>query len=298
MTRARRHVAHDPGFRRDAGAFADRQMPADRRLSANPREITDLAGAGDASLRDDHAAASDRHVVADLHEIVDLRALADDRVAQRAAVDRRIGADLQHRPERSPAEFAASSYCLSRRARNQIRPVPVALDDLTAVYDRLASVGLATPNAGLISDIIACPGLDYCALATARSIPVAQRLSERFGDGARARAIGPLKIKISGCINACGHHHVGHIGILGLERAGEETYQITLGGSGDETASIGQIIGPGFSSETVVGAVETIVDTYMARRSGPAETFLDAYRRLGPAPFKEALYNRNAGADI
>ena len=181
--------------------------------------------------------------------------------------------------------------------QNLILPY-VALDDLTAVYDRLASVGLATPNAGLISDIIACPGLDYCALATARSIPIAQRISERFGDGARARAIGPLKIKISGCINACGHHHVGHIGILGLERAGEETYQITLGGSGDENASIGQIIGPGFSSETVVGAVETIVDTYMARRNGPQETFLDAYRRLGPAPFKDALYNRNAGADI
>jgi len=174
----------------------------------------------------------------------------------------------------------------------------VALDDLTAVYDRLASVGLATPNAGLISDIIACPGLDYCALATARSIPIAQRLSERFGDGARARAIGPLKIKISGCINACGHHHVGHIGILGLERAGEETYQVTLGGSGDEHASIGQIVGPGFSSETIVEAVETVVDTYMAQRSGPDEDFLAAYRRLGIAPFKEALYERSAGADI
>ncbi len=174
----------------------------------------------------------------------------------------------------------------------------VALDELTTVYDRLASVGLATPNAGLVSDIIACPGLDYCALATARSIPIAQRLSERFGDGTRARAIGPLKIKISGCINACGHHHVGHIGILGLERAGEETYQITLGGSGDETASIGQIIGPGFSSETVVEAVETVVDTYMAKREGPQESFLAAYRRLGPAPFKEALYERNEGADI
>ena len=170
----------------------------------------------------------------------------------------------------------------------------VKLDDLPELYAGLKAVGLATSNIDLVSDIIACPGLDYCALATARSIPVAQRLSERFGDGARARAIGPLKIKISGCINACGHHHVGHIGILGLERNGEETYQITLGGSGDETASIGQII----SSETVVGAVETIVDTYMARRSGPAETFLDAYRRLGPAPFKDALYNRNAGADI
>jgi sulfite reductase (NADPH) hemoprotein beta-component len=174
----------------------------------------------------------------------------------------------------------------------------VALDDLGAVYDRLASVGLATPNAGLISDIIACPGLDYCALATARSIPIAQRLSERFGDGARARAIGPLKIKISGCINACGHHHVGHIGILGLERAGEETYQVTLGGSGDENAAIGEIVGPGFSSETIVEAIETVVETYMTRRLGPQEDFLAAFRRVGVAPFKEALYERSAGADI
>jgi sulfite reductase (NADPH) hemoprotein beta-component len=174
----------------------------------------------------------------------------------------------------------------------------VALDDLQAVYDRLASVGLATPNAGSISDIIACPGLDYCALATARSIPVAQRIAETFGDGARSKAIGPLKIKISGCINACGHHHVGHIGILGLERAGEETYQITLGGSGDETAAIGQIVGPGFSSENVVGAVETIVETYMGLRQDESETFLDAFRRVGIGPFKEALYERSAGSDI
>jgi sulfite reductase (NADPH) hemoprotein beta-component len=174
----------------------------------------------------------------------------------------------------------------------------VALDDLPAVYDRLASVGLATPNAGLVSDIIACPGLDYCALATARSIPIAQRISERFGDGARAKEIGPLKIKISGCINACGHHHIGHIGILGLERAGEETYQITLGGSGDETASIGQITGPGFSSENVVDAVETIVSTYNALRRDESEDFLAAYRRVGMAPFKEALYERSAGSDI
>ena len=151
---------------------------------------------------------------------------------------------------------------------------------------------------GAISDIIACPGLDYCALATARSIPVAQRIDEHFGDGAKAKAIGPLKIKISGCINACGHHHVGHIGILGLERAGEETYQITLGGSADETAAIGQIVGPGFSSENVVGAVETIVETYMGLRTDEAETFLDAFRRVGIAPFKEALYERSAGSDI
>ncbi len=174
----------------------------------------------------------------------------------------------------------------------------VALDDLPAVYDRLASVGLATPNAGSISDIIACPGLDYCALATARSIPVAQRIAQKFGDGARAKSVGPLKIKISGCINACGHHHVGHIGILGLERAGEETYQITLGGSGDEKAAIGQIVGPGFSSENVVEAVETIVATYMGLRRDDQETFLEAYRRVGLAPFKEALYERSAGSDI
>jgi sulfite reductase (NADPH) hemoprotein beta-component len=174
----------------------------------------------------------------------------------------------------------------------------VALDDLPAVYDRLASVGLATPNAGQISDIIACPGLDYCALATARSIPVAERIAKTFGDGAKAKAVGPLKIKISGCVNACGHHHVGHIGILGLERAGEETYQITLGGSGDENAAIGQIVGPGFSSETVVGAVETIVETYMGLRKDETETFLEAFRRVGIAPFKEALYERSAGSDI
>jgi len=181
--------------------------------------------------------------------------------------------------------------------QNLILPY-VALDDLPAVYDRLASVELATPNAGAVTDIIACPGLDYCALATARSIPIAQRIAEEFGDGRRAKAIGPLKIKISGCINACGHHHVGHIGILGLERAGEETYQITLGGSGDETASIGQIVGPGFSSENVVGAVGTLVDTYMDLRSGDSETFLEAFRRVGMAPFKEALYERSAGSDI
>ncbi|MBV9289942.1 MAG: nitrite/sulfite reductase [Hyphomicrobiales bacterium] len=181
--------------------------------------------------------------------------------------------------------------------QNLILPY-VALDDLPAVYDRLASVGLASPNAGQISDIIACPGLDYCALATARSIPVAQRIAQRFGDGARARSVGPLKINISGCINACGHHHVGHIGILGLERAGEETYQITLGGSADENAAIGQITGPGFSSENIVAAVETIVDTYMDLRRDDNETFIEAYRRVGLQPFKEALYERSAGSDI
>jgi sulfite reductase (NADPH) hemoprotein beta-component len=195
------------------------------------------------------------------------------------------------------AEDYSSDELRVSHEQNLVLP-HVALDDLPAVYDRLASVGLATANAGQISDIIACPGLDYCALATARSIPIAQRISEHFGESARARDIGPLKIKISGCINACGHHHVGHIGILGLERAGEETYQITLGGSGDEHASIGQITGPGFSSENVVDAVETIVATYMTQRNGAAEDFLSTFRRVGMAPFKEALYERSAGSDI
>ncbi len=174
----------------------------------------------------------------------------------------------------------------------------VALDDLPTVYDTLAAVGLATPNVGLVTDIIACPGLDYCALATARSIPVAQRISERFGAGERARDVGELKIKISGCINACGHHHVGHIGILGLERKGVETYQITLGGTADETCSVGDITGPGFSSDEVVDAVETVVDTYLGLRQDGAETFLSAFRGVGVAPFKRAVYEKTSGAGI
>ncbi|URQ74564.1 MAG: nitrite/sulfite reductase [Candidatus Ochrobactrum gambitense] len=166
----------------------------------------------------------------------------------------------------------------------------VAKADLAAVYDLLQSDGLVTANAGLITDIIACPGLDYCALANARSIPVAQRISERFGDQQRQLEIGDLKIKISGCINACGHHHVGHIGILGVEKKGEELYQITLGGSADEHSTIGEITGRGFSSEEVVDAIETVVDTYLALRENPEETFLAAYRRVGMEPFKRALY--------
>jgi len=166
----------------------------------------------------------------------------------------------------------------------------VALADLHAVYELLLADGLATANAGLITDIIACPGLDYCALANARSIPVAQRISERFGAAERQAEIGELKIKISGCINACGHHHVGHIGILGVEKKGEELYQITLGGSADEITTIGEITGRGFSSEEVVDAVEKIVDTYLTLRISTEENFLAAYRRVGAAPFKEALY--------
>ncbi|MBF2716138.1 nitrite/sulfite reductase [Agrobacterium vitis] len=166
----------------------------------------------------------------------------------------------------------------------------VAMADLPALYQALSGANLATANAGLITDIIACPGLDYCALANARAIPVAQAISSRFGSQARQAEIGELKIKISGCINACGHHHVGHIGLLGVEKKGAELYQITLGGSGDEKSSIGEIIGRGFEPEKVTDAVETVVDTYLALRLDPKETFLEAYRRVGPKPFKEALY--------
>jgi sulfite reductase (NADPH) hemoprotein beta-component len=163
----------------------------------------------------------------------------------------------------------------------------VRLADLRAVYDALIEIGLAEANAGLVTDIIACPGLDYCALANARSIPIAQRISERLAS--RQDQIGDLKIKISGCINACGHHHVGHIGILGVDKKGEEFYQITLGGDATETAAIGQIIGPAFPADRVAGAVETLVSTYVSLRS-PGERFLDTYRRLGMQPFKESLY--------
>jgi sulfite reductase (NADPH) hemoprotein beta-component len=161
---------------------------------------------------------------------------------------------------------------------------------LYTTWKILKTLGLAAANIGLAGDIIACPGLDYCALATARSIPIAQGISRRFADLARQEEIGPLKINISGCINACGHHHVGHIGILGLDKRGEEFYQITLGGSSSESASIGQIIGPGFAAEQVPEAIEKIVNTYLKLRMGKDEPFLDAYRRLGAQPFKEALY--------
>ena len=166
--------------------------------------------------------------------------------------------------------------------------------DLSAVHTALKAAGLATANVGLISDIIACPGMDYCALATARSIPVAQEIALRFDELKLEHDIGPMKIKISGCINACGHHHVGHIGILGLDRAGVENYQITLGGDGTEDAVIGEKTGPGFAYDQVVPAIERIVLAYLDLRQAPEETFLQAYRRLGIGPFKAALYDTGA----
>ncbi len=166
--------------------------------------------------------------------------------------------------------------------------------DLPAVHAALQNAGLGTANIGLISDIIACPGMDYCALATARSIPVAQKIATRFDELKLEHDIGPLKIKISGCINACGHHHVGHIGILGLDRAGVENYQITLGGDGTETAVIGERAGPGFAYDDIVPAIERLITAYLSVRQSPDETFLATYRRLGLGPFKAALYPEDA----
>ncbi|MFK7751262.1 MAG: nitrite/sulfite reductase [Sedimentitalea sp.] len=172
----------------------------------------------------------------------------------------------------------------------------VHLADLPRIHAALKNAGLATANIGLISDIIACPGMDYCALATARSIPIAQEIATRFDDLKLEHDIGPLKLKISGCINACGHHHVGHIGILGLDRAGVESYQITLGGDHTETAAIGERTGPGFAADDIVPAIERLVMAYLDLRHEPSETFLATYRRLGAAPFKTALYPKIAVA--
>jgi len=165
----------------------------------------------------------------------------------------------------------------------------VAQNQLPDLWRKLKALNLATPNLEQITDIICCPGMDFCSLATARSIPVAQRISDRFAELQRQNDIGDLRLNISGCINACGHHHVGHIGILGVEKNGEEFYQITLGGSSGTDADIGKRIGPAFASDDVVDGVETLINTYLELRQ-PGERFLDAYRRLGADPFKERLY--------
>ncbi|CAN5127796.1 nitrite/sulfite reductase [soil metagenome] len=173
-------------------------------------------------------------------------------------------------------------------AQNLVLPF-VKKADLYALWQQLDAAGLGASNLDLITDIIACPGLDYCSLANARSIPLAQKIAKRFADPARQRDLGELKLKISGCINACGHHHAGHIGILGVDRRGVENFQLSLGGSGAEDASLGTITGPGFSEDAVVDAIEKVTDLYTAERQ-EGERFLDTYRRLGMKPFKEAIY--------
>jgi sulfite reductase (NADPH) hemoprotein beta-component len=166
----------------------------------------------------------------------------------------------------------------------------VAQRDLPTLWRALDAAGLATPNVGLVSDIIACPGLDYCSLANARSIPIAQELTKRFRDPDLARDLGRLHINISGCINACGHHHVGHIGILGVEKNGEEFYQITIGGRADEKAELGALLGPAVPYGQVADVVEDIVAAYVELRERPDESFVQTVKRLGVEPFKERVY--------
>jgi sulfite reductase (NADPH) hemoprotein beta-component len=202
-----------------------------------------------------------------------------------------IGGDITAEQMEVVADLAERySFDELRVAHTQNLVLPyVRKQDLYAVWQALVEAGLADANLDLVTDIIACPGLDYCSLANARSIPVAQKIAERFEDEARQKDIGELKIKISGCINACGHHHAGHIGILGVDRKGTENYQLLLGGSGDENTTQAKITGPGFTEDGVVDAVERAVEHYRVIRE-PGERFLDTYRRVGMDGFKEAIY--------
>jgi sulfite reductase (NADPH) hemoprotein beta-component len=222
------------------------------------------------------------------HGIVTISLKAHGQTPGDASADQmRLVADL--------AEKYGHNDIRATHAQNLVLP-HVALADIPAVHAALKAVGLATANIGLASDIIACPGMDYCALATARSIPVAQGIATRLEELKIEHEVGHLQIKISGCINACGHHHVGHIGILGLDRAGVENYQITLGGDASETTAIGTRTGPGFAYDEIVPAIERLIFAYLDLREGPEETFLEAYNRLGMAPFKSALYDAEARA--
>ena len=205
-------------------------------------------------------------------------------------------------PGRTPGDASSDTMDLvadlaERCSRNEARVnytqnliLPhVARADLSRLYDELATAGLATGNHDLLGDMICCPGLDYCNLANARSIPIAKEIAKRFEDLKRQEEIGPLRLNMSGCINACGHHHSGNIGILGVDKKGTELYQISLGGSPKDDAAVGTIIGPGFRAEAVPDAIDTIISTYLANRSD-GEDFLATWRRIGAAPFKEALY--------
>ncbi|MBC7181439.1 MAG: nitrite/sulfite reductase, partial [Roseovarius sp.] len=222
------------------------------------------------------------------HGIVTISLKAHGETPGDASADQmRLVADL--------AERYGHNDIRASHAQNLVLP-HVALADIPAVHAALKTLGLATGNIGLASDIIACPGMDYCALATARSIPVAQGIATRLEELKIEHEVGHLQIKISGCINACGHHHVGHIGILGLDRAGVENYQITLGGDPSETTVIGTRTGPGFAYDEIVPAIERLIFAYLDLREGPEETFLEAYNRLGMAPFKSALYDQEARA--
>jgi sulfite reductase (NADPH) hemoprotein beta-component len=185
-------------------------------------------------------------------------------------------------------EFSFGRAVVTHTQNLVLRDVKIA--DLPRLYERLVALDMATPNYSLLTDIICCPGLDYCALANARAIPVALELNQRFDNLDELHDIGPCSIKISGCINACGHHHVANIGILGINKQGEEAYQLTLGGNESDSASIGRILGPAFDERGIVDAVEKVVEVYLAVRSSEDETFLECYRRIGDKPFKERVY--------
>ncbi|MFZ5750386.1 MAG: nitrite/sulfite reductase [Pseudomonadota bacterium] len=251
------------------------------RLSARDMAPFHAALAADAGFRRWAAANLSDHARAD-HAIVTVTLKAPGATpGDVTAGQMRLLADLADRLGHGELRFTQD--------QNIVLP-HVARADLPALWRALEPAGLATPNAGRVTDIVACPGMDYCTLATARSIPVATGIADRFRALGLEDAIGALRIKISGCINACGHHHLGHIGILGLERAGVETYQITLGGETGAGAAIGERAGPGFSADGIVDAIERLVRAYLAARTGPDEDFAAAYRRLGPAPFRAALY--------
>jgi sulfite reductase (NADPH) hemoprotein beta-component len=185
-------------------------------------------------------------------------------------------------------EFSFGRAVVTHTQNLVLRDVKVT--ELSKLYRRLVGLDMATANFSLLTDIICCPGLDYCALANARAIPVALELNQRFDDIDYLHDIGPCSIKISGCINACGHHHIANIGILGINKQGYEAYQLTLGGNDSDSASIGRILGPAFDEHGVVDAVEKVIEVYLGARSSEDETFLECYRRLGEKPFKEAVY--------
>jgi len=231
----------------------------------------------------------DAWLVTNIHEHRDRRhAIVSISLKDHGATPGDASADQMRAMADIAQEFGYDELRVSHEQNIILPHVPKAY--LPAVYDRLKKAGLATANIGLISDIIACPGMDYCALATARSIPIAQAIASHFDQLKLEQDIGPLKVKISGCINACGHHHVGHIGILGLDRAGVENYQITLGGDGSEGATLGERLGPGFPAEELLGAIDAIVAVYLKGRLDRDETFLEFTRRVGLSPFKQRLY--------
>ena len=248
------------------------------------------------------------------------RAITDEGVEQRRITDPAFANWLKHNvrthrvpgyaiavislkePGRTPGDASSDAMDLvadltERYSRNEVRVnytqnlvLPhVARSDLPKLHDELAAAGLATANSDLLGDMICCPGLDYCNLANARSIPIAKEIAKRFADPKRQELIGPLRLNMSGCINACGHHHSGNIGILGVDKKGTELYQISLGGSPKDDAAVGTIIGPGFRAEAVPEVIDTIISTYLANRHD-GEDFLATWRRIGAAPFKEALY--------